>query len=108
VALSGWNNLIQAGAGHTVVTGGYANTYEVTALGTSGGVEVTDFSTLFGDVLNLKDVTGIGSTVSVSDGKNGDLLVSVDDGSHLFQVADLHGMAGTSLSSLFASHSITV
>ena len=108
VALSGWNNLIQAGAGHTVVTGGYANTYEVSALGTSGGVEVTDFSTLFGDVLNLHDVIGIGSKVSVADGATGNLLVSVDDGSHLFEVANLHGMAGNSLATLFANHSVTV
>jgi hypothetical protein len=108
VALSGWNNLIQAGAGHTVVTGGYANTYEVSALGTSGGVEVTDFSTLFGDVLNLHDVIGIGSKVSVADGATGNLLVSVDDGSHMFEVANLHGMAGNSLATLFANHSVTV
>jgi hypothetical protein len=108
VVLSGWNNLIQAGGGHTVVSGGYGNTYEVTALGNSGGVEVTDFSTLFGDVLNLHDVLGAGSKLSVADGANGDLLVSMDDGSHLVQVADLHGMAGASLQSLFASHSLAV
>ncbi len=108
VSLSGWNNLIQAGAGRTMVSGGYANTYEVTALGTAGGVEIADFSSAFGDVLNLHDVIGAGF-VSVSDGLHGDLLVSVTPvGDSAVQVADLHGMAGISLKTLMDSHAVTI
>eukprot|EP01037_Dinobryon_pediforme_P008913 gene8913-9001_t len=108
VQLSGWTNLIQAGAGHTLVGGGYFNTYEVTALGHAGGVEVSDFSTQYGDVLNLHDVLGINAIVSVADGAHGDLLVSVTNGATTYVAADLHGMAGTSLATLLTNHSITV
>ncbi len=52
VTLNGWTNLIPTGAGHTQVSSGYFNTDKITSLGSHGGVEVRDFSTLFGDVLN--------------------------------------------------------
>jgi hypothetical protein len=108
VTLSGWSNLIQAGAGHTLVRGGFFNTYEVTALGHAGGVEVSDFSTQYGNVLNLHDVLGANSIISVADGTHGDLLVSVTNGATSYVAADLHGMAGASLAGLLANHSITV
>jgi hypothetical protein len=109
VHLNGWTNLITAGAGHTVVTGGYYNTYQVLATGSAGGVEVTDFSTLFGDVLDLHPVVGSNGSVSVQNGLQGDLRVFVTplNGSAI-QVADLHGMAGETVATLMAKHAITV
>eukprot|EP01037_Dinobryon_pediforme_P001958 gene1958-1992_t len=106
VTLNGWTNLIQAGAGHTLVSGGYFNTYEVTALGTKGGVEVKDFSTQYGDVLNLHDVFTLGDIVKVADGLSNNLLVSIQHGTTTTQVADLHGLAGHSVADLIASHSL--
>ena len=108
VHLNGWTNLIEAGAGHTVVTGGYFNTYQVLATGAAGGVEVTDFSTLFGDVLDLHPVVGTGA-VSVQNGLQGDLKVFITPlGGSAIQVADLHGMAGESVASLIAKHALTL
>lgn len=107
VHLNGWTNLIEAGGGHTIVAGGYFNTYQVLSTGTSGGVEVLDFATLFGDVLDLHPVISTGS-VSVQNGIAGDLKVFVTPtGGSAIQVADLHGMAGETVASLMAKHSLT-
>ncbi len=49
----------------------------------------------------------MGDTISLAN-HNGDLLVSVVQGTSITQVADLQGLAGKSYSDLMASHSLVV
>eukprot|EP01037_Dinobryon_pediforme_P001795 gene1795-1825_t len=108
VKLNGWTNLIEAGAGHTIVFGGYQTTYQVLATGSAGGLEAVNFSTVFGDVLDLHPIVGTGH-VTVQNGSSGDLKVFLTPtGGSAIQVADLHGMAGETVASLMAKHALTL
>jgi hypothetical protein len=112
VHLNGWTNLIEAGAGHTIVSGGYYNTYQVQAVSTSpgvaSGVDVLDFSTLFGDVLDLHPIAAMVGIANFSEQNvGGDLKVFANIGGNAIQVANLHGMAGETLASLLVKHSLT-
>ena len=115
VVLSGWNNTVNAGSGLTVVTGGYENLYNVTALGTSGGLQITDFNVPYGDVLNLDAVLkplavggmSLSSLVSAS-AVGHDMLISVATAGGPMQVADLKGLASASLTGLIGSHNIVL
>jgi Ca2+-binding RTX toxin-like protein len=110
----GWNNVIDAGDGLTIVTGGYATSYVPTALGSAGGLDVTDFNPLFGDKL---DLTKLESTLGVSfaafsgqtdaqDASALDIYVTPTGGSATL-VATLHGTgAGATLAGLLAEHAI--
>ena len=113
VTLSGWNNVINAGSGLTTVTGGYANVYNVTALGTAGGVDVTDFNANYGDVLNLTGLesslaTGwtLAGVIDATDPTALDVSITTAGGA-TYQLATLHGVdANATLASLQASHNI--
>ena len=113
VNLDGWNNTINVSSGVTVVGGGYENTYNVTALSSDGGLEVTDFNAAYGDVVNLDAVLkplavggqSLSSLVSAQVAGN-NLLISVNTASGPVQVADLNGLASATLTGLIASHSL--
>ena len=113
VALSGWNNTINVHAGLTMVSGGYENTYNVDSVGNSGGLEIADFNAPYGDVLNLDAVlkplavggVSLASLVTSTHAGN-DMLISVITAGGSVQVADLQGLASSSLSGLIASHSV--
>ena len=113
VNLDGWNNTINVSSGVTVVGGGYENTYNVTALSTDGGLEVTDFNAPYGDVLNLDAVLkplavggqSLSSLVSAHASGN-NLLISINTANGPVQVADLNGLASATLTGLIASHSL--
>ena len=102
VILAGFHNLVSGGAGAAVIAGGAANTYQVTGIGTAGGLDIYDFGTDHGNVLDLSPVLGAwnGNTAALGgfvDVRHGGAyaVVSVDrlGGGHFSQVA-LLGHAG--------------
>ena len=112
ISLSGANNVVEGGAGDTKISGGSYNTYNVTAIGELGGLDIADFSSQAGDVLNLHNILGSGRTISSAiseSGSGNDLLISVNTaGGSSALVANLRGMAGTTYDSLVANHSISI
>jgi len=115
VMLAGWNNLVLGGAGHSVISGGMGNIYRATGLGTTGGMDIQDFSTGVSDRLDLH-------TALASAGYAGshlelflavatvgaDAQVSLARGGSSYVVATLRGNAGLTLSSLLSHNGLTV
>jgi len=109
----GWNNTVSTATAAVTVTGGYANTYEVTG---HGEMTVTDFTVQYNDVLDLSaaiapflgalGVTAANLVTASSVGS--DLQISIGTSASSWVAADLKGMAGTSLDSLINSHSLIV
>ena len=89
------------------MSGGYANTYNVTAIGNAGGLSIADFNATYGDVLNVSDVVSSISQLSAAIVGN-DLLISTTIGATTSVIANLHGLSGTSLNTMIAAHSLVV
>jgi hypothetical protein len=114
VSLADWNNTVDAGRGLTTVSGGLENTYVVTAIGNSGGLNVQDFNSAYGDVLDLRGLEaslGVGHSAlsahtDASDASALDIFITPTGGAATM-VATLHGLnLNASLASLTASHSL--
>jgi Ca2+-binding RTX toxin-like protein len=113
VTLAGWNNLVSANGGLTLVAGGASNTYQVTGVGTGGGLQVADFGTSNNDVLDLSKLLGGVSQASLGgflqvQGSGDSTIVSVDvaGGGHFSQVAMLGHAGAASLSDLLSHNAI--
>ena len=105
---SGWYDTVNGGSGTTSVTGGY----ETIFVAGTGVMDVANFSTQFGDVLNLKGleaadhVTASAFTGTLLAGGTLDIYVTPTGGSPML-IAALTG-ANATLGSLEASHSVLV
>ncbi len=120
VTLSGWGNLITGASGADSFIGGSGNTYQVSGTGSTGNLEVKDFSLNNGDVLDLSKVltqagwnqaaTTLAGFLKVSEvGTN--TLIGVDptgSGGNFHTVATLDGLGVSSLSILQSHNSITL
>jgi Ca2+-binding RTX toxin-like protein len=114
VQLNGWGNLVLGGGGHDVISGGAGNTYRVTHLGSTGGMDIQDFSANNGNLLDVHQAlltagyTGgnnLGSFLQVQN-TGTDTLVKIVSGGSSYQVADLHNTGNVTLTTLLNHHSI--
>ena len=106
VTLSGWNNLVIAGPGHDTIVGGNANTYDLTS--PAGRLDILDFGTAQGDVLNLHQALAAGGSLTATTTATDTILSITPSGGTASVVADLHGTGGASLATLLASHQVAV
>jgi hypothetical protein len=106
VTLSGWSNLVIAGPGHDTVVGGNGTIFDLTSA--SGSLNILDFGSAQGDVLNLAGALAGGGTLSSTTTGTDTVLSITPSGGSPSMVADLHGTGGASLATLLAGHSVVV
>jgi Ca2+-binding RTX toxin-like protein len=120
VTLSGWTNFVTGGVGADTFMGGSGNTYQISGVGTAGGMTVKDFSFNNGDVLDLSKVLSqagwnnaastLAGFLKVSEtGTN--TVVAVDPtggGASFHTVATLDGLGASTLSALQSHNAITL
>jgi Ca2+-binding RTX toxin-like protein len=115
VTLNGWNNLVIGGLGHDVIVGGAGNTYQVNGVGSTGGMDIQDFSFAKNDMLDLsQELTALGWNHSASTLGNylqvsetgSDTIVAMNAGSGFHTVATLQGAGAASLIDLQSHNAI--